>query len=57
LNVAKIWSASLVQVNGWQRWFQPSQNRPIATTQRLALDDRKEHLDQVPPRGVGRREV
>jgi hypothetical protein len=30
--LAKIWSASLVQVNGWQRWFQPSQNRRIGAT-------------------------
>jgi hypothetical protein len=27
----------LVQVNGWQRWFQPSQNRPIAATSTSTL--------------------
>jgi hypothetical protein len=46
----------LVQANGWQRWFQPSQKRRIAAinsstlakvaaVQRLAFDDGEEHLD------------
>ena len=26
LRLPRIWSASLVQANGWQRWFQPSQS-------------------------------
>jgi len=27
----------LVQRNGWQRWFHPSQNRPIAATNSSTL--------------------
>jgi len=30
LSLVRIWSASLVQVKGCQRWFPPSQNRRIA---------------------------
>jgi hypothetical protein len=27
LRLPRSWSASLVQANRWQRWFQPSQKR------------------------------
>jgi hypothetical protein len=37
LSLARIWSASLVQLNGWQRWFQPSQNRLMAATSSWTL--------------------
>ena len=48
--MAKIWSASLIQVNGWQRWFQPSQNQRIAATNSPTLGRREVQVD---PRVAG----
>ena len=54
MSLARTWPASLVQRNGWQRWFQLSQNRAMVVVHhdmqlpaRLGLGDQLEEGQEL----------